>query len=92
MRRTHAAVDRHEQPHRRAEKFEIARVSPIPACTVLARDANCLIERGADLTAAHLIGLLKIGWVDIVFGTLAARQQFRSRAHQSPEFFEPGAG
>ncbi len=92
LRRTHAAVDRQEQPDRRAEEFEIARVLPIAAGAVLARHTDRLIKRGADLAAAGFIGLFQTARVDVVFGALAARQQFRPRAHQRLELFELGPG
>ena len=88
LRRTHAAVDREQQPNRRAEEFEIARVLPIAAGAILAPHADRLIERGADLVAARLVRLFQIARVDVVFGALAARQHFRPCTHQRLELFE----
>jgi hypothetical protein len=47
-----------------------------------------LIERGADLAAARLVGLFQIARIDVVFGALAARQQLGPRAHARFKRFE----
>src|SRR5687768_1684820 len=91
LRRPHAAVDREKQSDRRTEELEVAGILPDAPRAVLARHAERAIEQFADLEAAGAVGLLQVLRIDLVFGALAARQQFGPGADQRLEFLESRA-
>src|SRR5258708_1046636 len=92
LRRPHGAVDGKEQPDRRAEQLEIARILAIARRPVLARNSDRMIELRADLAAPGMIWLLEWLRVDLVLGPLPARVRRRMGADAGLEVFERRAG
>src|SRR5262249_58232363 len=92
LRRPHGAIDRKEQPDRRSEEFEIARILAITCRTILARNPNGPVELGTDFAAPGIIRLLERLRIDLVSGPLAARVRRRMRADAGLEVFQWRAG